>query len=73
MQKEDTAAAAELESIKGELVMLKKLKRRLEKSTPELSSDGMYQQERITQAPEPTPERNTPKKRTEQKKHVPAR
>lgn len=73
MQKEDTAAAAELESIKGELMMLKKLKRRLEKSTPELSPDGFYQREQTLQAPEPTPERSTPKKRTEQKKHVSAR
>ncbi|MBR6706096.1 MAG: hypothetical protein IKI84_05390 [Clostridia bacterium] len=72
MLNEDTAAA-ELESIKGELMMLKKLKRRLEKITPELSPDGFYQWEQIPQAPEPTPERNTPEKRTEQKKHVPAR
>ncbi len=69
MQKEDTAATAELESIKTNLAEMKKLKRRLEKSTPELNREKRSLREQLTRVPERAPERNIPRKPTTQKKH----
>ena len=73
MQKEDTAATAELESIKTNLTEMKKLKRRLEKSTPELNRERRSLHEQLTQVQGRTPERNIPRKPTTQKKHEQAR
>lgn len=73
MKQEDAAATADLESIKGQLTEMKKLKRKLEKSTPELAREDRSLREQLTRAPERTPERNTPRKPTTQKKHDQAR
>lgn len=73
MQKEDTAATAELETIKTNLTEMKKLKRRLEKSTPELTREERSLHEQLTRTPERTLERNTPRKPTTTKKHEQAR
>ena len=69
MKQEDAAATADLESIKGQLTEMKKLKRKLEKSTPELAREDRSVREQLTRTPERTPERNTPRKPTTQKKH----
>ena len=73
MKQEDAAATADLESIKGQLTEMKKLKRKLEKSTPELAREDRSVREQLTRTPERTPERNTPRKPTTQKKHDQAR
>lgn len=73
MQKEDTAATAKLETIKTNLTEMKKLKRKLEKSTPELTREERSLNEQLTRTPERTPERNTPRKPTTTKKHKQAR
>lgn len=73
MQKEDTAATAELETIKTNLTEMKTLKRKLEKSTPELTREERSLHEQLTRTPERTPERNTPRKPTTTKKHEQAR
>ena len=73
MQKEDTAATAELETMKTNLTEMKKLKRRLEKSTPELTREERSLHEQLTRTPDRTLERNTPRKPTTTKKHEQAR